>query len=97
MADEKIETRTIVLLARNDLLEAMRVASGLTIFGHAVTLVFMHRTLSEEEANSEQAELLELAEIVPVTTVQQMQEHFEFCDQTALGDMMRSADTVLSV
>jgi len=97
MANDKLRTHTIVLLARNDMLEAMRVASGLTIFGHSVSLVFMHRVLTDQEANSEQAELLELAEIVPVTTVQSMQNHFEYYDQSALGKLMRSADMVLNV
>jgi len=97
MAYNKLKTRSIVLLARNDMLEAMRVASGLTIFGHSVSLVFMHRTLTDEEANSEQAELLDLADIVPVTTVQSMQEHFEYFDQSALGKLMHSADLVLNV
>jgi len=97
MSDDKLLTRSIVLLARNDMLEAMRVASGLTIFGHSVSLVFMHRSLTDDEANSEQAELLELADIVPVTTVESMQEHFEFFDQSALGELMHSADLVINV
>jgi len=97
MSDDKLQTRSIVLLARNDMLEAMRVASGLTIFGHTVSLVFMHRPLTLDEANSEQAELLELADIIPVTTVQTMQEHFEFLDQAALGELSHSADLVINV
>jgi len=97
MSDGKLKTRTIVMLARNDMLEAMRVASGLTIFGHSVSLVFMHRALTDEEADSEQAELLELADIVPVTTVRSMQEHFEYYDQSALGKLIHSAEMVLNV
>lgn len=96
MTASKLETRTIVMLARNDMREAMRIASGLTIFGHSVSLVFMHRALTDEEANSEQAELLELADIVPVTTVQAMQEYFEHYDQSALGKLIHSADIVLN-
>lgn len=97
MTDSKLKTRTIVMLARNDMCEAMRVASGLTIFGHSVSLVFMQRALTDEEANSEQAELLELADIVPVTTVQAMQEYFEYYDQSALGKLINSSEVVLNV
>jgi len=75
----------------------MRVASGLTIFGHTVSLVFMHRPVTDDEANSEQAELLELADIVPLTTVHSMREHFEFVDESAFGMLMHAADTVINV
>jgi len=97
MSTNRLNTRTIVLLARNDMLEAMRVAAGLTIFGHSVSLVFMYRALTDEEANSEQAELLELADIVPVTTVQAMRNHFDLFDQSALHNLIDSADLVLNV
>jgi hypothetical protein len=47
----------------------MRVAAGLTIFGHHVRLVFMTSPVAETQENAEQAELLELADIIPETTV----------------------------
>lgn len=97
MPDETLPAHCIVLLARNDMLEAMRVAAGLTIFGHTVSLVFMHRSLTENEAESEQAELLELADIEPVTTVKSMEKHFDFLDEAALGVLLRSADHVVNV
>jgi len=86
-----------VLLARNDMLEAMRVASGLTIFGHTVLLVLMHRPLTEVEADSEQAELLELADIEPMTTVPEMQEHFELVSQGELFRLISESDLVVNV
>jgi len=61
--------KTIVVLGRRDHAEAMRVAAGLTIFGHTVHLVFMNTPVADTERNAAQAELLELAEIKPVTTV----------------------------
>ena len=61
--------KKILVLARRDHLEAMRVAAGLTIFGHQLRLVFMSRQVSEEVATSEQAELLELSGIEPETTL----------------------------
>lgn len=59
----------LLVLGRRNHTEAMRVAAGLTVFGHEVQLVFMTSPVAETEDNAEQAELLELSDIVPVTTV----------------------------
>ena len=52
------EAKSILVLGRRDHAEAMRVAAGLTIFGHAVHLVFMTEPVVENAANAELAELL---------------------------------------
>jgi len=90
-------TKEILVLARNNPTEAMRVAAGLTIFGHQINLVFMNRELTEKEAESEQGELLELCEIVPQTTVSAMQDHFKLLDQKALADQILNADAVINL
>lgn len=95
--DSSNATKTILVLARNAPAEAMRVAAGLTIFGHDLKLVFMHQQLSAEEADSESAELLELVEIVPQTTVATMQEHFELLNQHALAELILGADIVINL
>ena len=59
----------ILLLGRRNHTEAMRVAAGLTIFGHQVRLVFMNGPVAETPENLEQAETLELCDIEPETTV----------------------------
>ncbi|MEJ2360545.1 MAG: hypothetical protein P8Z75_03825 [Gammaproteobacteria bacterium] len=61
--------KNLLVLGRRNHTEAMRVAAGLTIFGHKVQLVFMTSPVAETADNAEQAELLELSDIVPVTTV----------------------------
>jgi len=61
--------KNLLVLGRRNHAEAMRVAAGLTIFGHQVRLVFMTSPVEDTETNAEQAELLELSDIVPVTTV----------------------------
>jgi hypothetical protein len=61
--------KKLLVLARRDHAEAMRVAAGLTIFGHAVSLVFMDRPVAETAENAANAELLELTGIEPQTTV----------------------------
>ena len=90
-------TKKIVVLGRRDHTEAMRVAAGLTIFGHEVRLVFMTGPVADTEANAEQAELLDLAEVVPETTVAEMAEDLEFLNAAALGDAICGADCVINL
>lgn len=61
--------KAILVLGRRDHTEAMRVAAGLTIFGHQVRLIFMDRPVEETEENATQAETLELCDIEPETTI----------------------------
>jgi hypothetical protein len=63
------EKKKLLVLGRRNHAEAMRVSAGLTIFGHDVRLVFMTSPVAETQDNAEQAELLELADIIPETTV----------------------------
>ncbi len=69
MSNNHSQKKKIVILANHDHAEAMRVAAGLTIFGHHVELVFIDRVVEESAENIEQAELLELSEIEPVSLV----------------------------
>lgn len=88
------QIKSILLLARRDHAEAMRVAAGLTIFGHQVRLVFMDRPVADSPENAEQAELLELAEISPETTV--AGEDLPKLDRGQLADALLTADVVMS-
>lgn len=75
----------------------MRVAAGLTIFGHAVSLVFMDRPVEETAENAANAELLELTDIEPQTTVAAMAEDLPLLDAAGLAAALASADVVLSL
>ena len=55
--------KTIVVLARRDPAEAMRVAAGLSIFDHRVSVVLTQGPLEITDAVTENAELLELSDI----------------------------------
>lgn len=90
-------TKKILVLARDDAREAMRVAAGLTIANHAVQLVFMNRPLTDDEAECEQAEMLELCEIVPQTTVASMQQYFTLLDADALAERIDACDMVINL
>ncbi len=57
--------RSVLVVARRDPLEAMRVAAGITVFGHRAELVFAHGPLEVVPGVEELAELLDLAGISP--------------------------------
>lgn len=63
------QQKQVLVLGRRDHTEAMRVASGLTIFGHGVRLVFMDRPVEETPENLAQIETLELCDISPEATI----------------------------
>ena len=91
------KTKKVLVLARRDHIEAMRVAAGMTIFGHEIRLVFMDRPVSEEVAASEHAELLELSDIVPETTVPAMAGLLPVLDAVQLGEAIVEADAVVNL
>jgi len=92
MSDKKL-----LVLARRDHAEAMRVAAGLTIFGHQVGLVFMTGPVADTPENAANAELLELTGIAPQTTVAEMADDLPLLDAAALALAMTRVDIVLSL
>lgn len=91
------KTKTFLVLARRDPLEAMRVAAGLTIFGHEVRLIFAGEPLSQQIMESEPAELLELAEIEPETTLSEMADILSVIDSVALVEAITHSDGVINI
>jgi len=87
--------KSVLLLGRRDHAEAMRVAAGLTIFGHRVRLVFMREPVADSPENAAQFELLELADIVPESTV--AEDGLERLDAAALAEAMLQSDIVMSI
>lgn len=92
-----MDPRNILVLGRRDHTEAMRVAAGLTIFGHKVRLVLMAGPVAETEENAAQAELLELSEVAPETTVEAMADRLPLLDAAGLAAAIRGADRVVNV
>ena len=91
------QQKRILVMARRDHLEAMRVAAGLTIFGHQVRLVFMSKPVTEEIGTSDQAELLELSGIEPETTVAEMSAVLPLLDPGQLADAIAEAQQVVNL
>lgn len=89
------QPKSLLVLGRRDHTEAMRVAAGLTIFGHTVHLVFMTAPVEVTEENAAQAELLELSDIVPHTTVKG--QDIDYIDSSELAMAIINADAVLNV
>lgn len=89
--------KNILVLARRDHAEAMRVAAGLTIFGHRVDLVFMDRPVEESAENAANVELLEMCDIAPQTTIAAMADDLPLLNAAALAMAMGNADVVLSI
>ncbi len=92
-----MNTKRILVLARRDHTEAMRVAAGLTICGHEIRLVFMREAVADTEANAEQAELLELCDIEPETTLKEMADDVPFLNTEALGRAIADAALVVNL
>jgi len=83
----------ILVLARRDVREAMRVAAGLTIRNNSVDFVFMKDAPLAPNGKVENHEMLELAEITPRATVPGIPDTVA-CDN--LGELIRNADRVVS-
>ncbi len=89
--------KSILVLARRDHGEGMRVAAGLTIFGHRVRLVFMNGPVADTEANAELAELLELSDIAPESTSPEMAGALPVLDAASLAAAIAASDHVVNV
>jgi len=90
-----VSAKNLLVLARRDHAEAMRVAAGLTIVGHAVSLVFMDRPVEHNAENAANADLLEIAGIEPVTTVAAMAGDLPLVDADGLARLVAEANEVL--
>ena len=88
-------TKNILVLARRDHTEGMRVAAGLTIAGHRVRLVFMRAAPADTKENAEQADTLALCEIEPETTA--AASALPRLDGPALARRMLAADCVVNI
>ena len=90
-----ITTKNILVIAISDHVEAMRVASGLTIYGHEVQLVFADRCLEESDETIAQAETLDLADITPVSLLDD--PLMERINQDEFRALTESANHILSI
>ena len=88
-------SKKLLVLGRHDHTEAMRVAAGLTIFGHSVRLVLMTEPVADTAENAIQVESLELADIQPETTIHG--QGLPYLNSVALGQAIADAAAVISL
>ena len=89
-----VQTKSILMLGRRDPTEAMRVAAGLTIFGHTPSVVFLV-PVSDTPENTEMAELLEFSDIESKTTVPD--QSLPHIGADALAVAVLAADEVINI
>ena len=89
------DIKKILVVARDDAEEAMRVAAGLTIFGHEVRFLFADE-FEVTPRFQENAELLELADVDEIVTLVPFAECDEVSpDQAAMLLLQADATLVL--
>ena len=86
--------KSILILGRSDLNEAMRVAAGLTIFNHQPTVIFLLPVPKTPE-NAEMAELLEFSDVESKTTV--ADDAYPHVGPDALASAILMADEVINI
>jgi hypothetical protein len=94
---KKLGKKRILVLGRRDHTEAMRVAAGLTVAGHDIRLIFMNKAVEETAENELQAELLDLSDIVPETTVPTMANDLNFLNAKDLANAISNSDSIINV
>ena len=91
------DIKKLLVLARLDPIEAMRVAAGLTIHDHQVRILFLCEVDLQTEETREYLELLELSEIVPQSILSSMENQMECLDVIQGSKMMADADQLISL
>lgn len=89
-----MKTKSILILGRSDLNEAMRVAAGLTIFGHLPTVIFLV-PLPDTPGNTEMLELLEFSDVETKSTV--ADDAYTYVSPDSLASAMIEADEVINI
>ena len=88
------KTKSVLVLGRRDPTEAMRVAAGLTIFGHTPRVVFL-ASVPDTPENAEMAELLDFSDVESSTTVPD--QSLPHIGSDALASAILAADDVINI
>ncbi|MEW5880385.1 MAG: hypothetical protein AB1761_08070 [Pseudomonadota bacterium] len=89
--------KRLLVLARRDHTEAMRVAAGLTLADNTVTLVFMDRPVEETPQNVAHYEMVETCGVAVATTVPVLGTQLPLWDAAALARAIAHSQGVVSV
>lgn len=89
-----MQTKSILILGRSDPNEAMRVAAGLTIFGHQPLVIFL-LPVPDTAENAEMFELLEFSDIESKTTL--VDSNYPHISSGELALAILTADEVINI
>jgi len=89
--------KKILMLARRDPQEAMRVSAGLAVRGHDLTFYFLKPPTKDNQGRYVNLEMLEVMEIKPQTLLPGLDDIATFKSETDLADAITHADHVISI
>jgi len=92
-----MEEKRVLMLARRDPREAMRVAAGLAVRGHNLEFYFLARPSQDENGRVVNREMLEVMEIPTYTVLPNMDDIASLKTTDDLSAAIASADHVLSI
>ncbi|HKK14415.1 MAG TPA: hypothetical protein VKA14_07105 [Gammaproteobacteria bacterium] len=89
--------KKVAVLVRHNQSEALRVAGGLTLADHEVAVFVVDKALAGSPEVEEQLEVLEFAEIEPVTAVPEDDSGAERIGSRTLAQRLPDFDAVLAI
>ena len=89
--------RDVLILARRDPQEAMRVAAGMTVRGHKVSFVFLSLPKRLENGAVDKIAMLELTGIKPQTTLKELDDVAKVITGSELASTLSGAERVISL
>jgi hypothetical protein len=92
-----IEEKRILMLARRDPREALRVTAGLAVRGHDLEFFFLKKPTPDENGRIVNLEMLEVMEIEPFTLLPDMDDIATQKTANDLRAAIARADHVLSI
>jgi hypothetical protein len=91
------QTKQVAVLVRRDQAEALRVAAGLTLAGNGVDVYVLDRPLADTEGVREQMEVMDLADITPISVIEGDRSLPYVADAQTLAERILAYDVVIAL
>lgn len=91
------QSKQVAVLVRRDQAEALRVAAGLTLAGNGVDVYVLDRPLADSEGVREQLEVMDLADITPISVVEGDRSLPYAVDAQTLAERILAYDVVIAL
>lgn len=92
-----MDPKKVAVLVRHNQPEALRVAGGLTLADHDVSVFVLDQPLADSEAVAEQLEVLEFAEVEPISAIPGDDSGSGHVDLEQLANDLPGYDAVLTL